>query len=820
MKHFSFLSQFLIFSTFSFAVLLFFPTHHVVAQWSESVNTYPSNETLGQVRSKLLIDGTGTAHLFYISWKTDITRKLMYINNKSGAWGNATNLHDGFCYDPLNPALDPSDDQHIGITFVCNRSNTERDILFIESFDGGSSWEEPEIVSQGNGVTSNLVFDETGNPRIAIEQHLGDWRFAITYTSRELGVWKTPQVISRIRDGIFGTPTIFYDCNEGNLHVIYLKDGKNDLLHTFLEDGSSTWSKPQSIDIPVTFGALKVIALEGIWHAVWQVENYADNTDGGFTVLYATSEDMGETWSSPFTISTGQYRAVAPDIAVNEKGEVAITWYELDNKVAYARISDNRGSFSEKTIKKLHIEATGYLNVKAYCNNGFLFSYTDANDTGGHYWTGAKVHTRLWGSEEPCGMLPCGGGGCSPERFSGAITGTLSFASSQIDSFKRLALNYGTKNLREQLDPQETLPEETTSTNNTDTENEPPPITLTCTADAQVQCNFSIPFNGLETPLANSWELAEPKEGDTPTPTPTDPDDPPPPEPFISNLNVIFHFSKRNEPRRIKSEQEKTGTQVAVSPVKNFFSRIIPITQQISLCETFNVGTVNITALPLEGFVLKKEEDTEGDIFLLQDYGDPLAEATVTISGTGEPFALVTDYTGAFKQEITESGSYTITAEKEGYSSATVTIDVVDDPFVVRMLLCPVNASSCTSEVQALSVSDYLATPYPTPDHRQIDSALSALSTEETALGTYVNLLLTWLLTIAGASATLATVLTGLKLTTSGSNPDARKAALRRLMQLITALVLIFGAWILVPFAQDILVVNETMKVDLTRWTL
>ena len=86
------------------------------------------------------------------------------------------------------------------------------------------------------------------------------------------------------------------------------------------------------------------VSPDGALYAVWQDARFSGGAHEA--VAFSASFDAGETWSTPFQVNgtprdldPRRQQAFVPSVAVNDRGEVAVTWYDFRNDGLRARVA-------------------------------------------------------------------------------------------------------------------------------------------------------------------------------------------------------------------------------------------------------------------------------------------------------------------------------------------------------------------------------------------------------------------------------------------------------------------------------------------------
>jgi hypothetical protein len=282
------------------------------------------------------------------------------------AGGNATNGGDyERATDPWI-TFAPNGDAYFN-TLTFNNSNPINSVVVSRSRDGGGTWgpvqtllrdTEPNAFNDKNSITADptnskrvyAVWDRLFAPDLTLPDFFGP-----TYLARSTNGGATWQAAKAIYDPGKNNQTI------GNV-VNVLPDGT--LINSFdliiqgrlfvalirSTDHGVTWTKDAVIVSPLasvgvtdprdgagvrTGDILPMFAVDPRpghrdVYAVWQDARFSTNAKFD-QIAFSRSSDGGLTWSPPVRISspTGNLQAFTPVIAVNDRGQIAVTYYDF-----------------------------------------------------------------------------------------------------------------------------------------------------------------------------------------------------------------------------------------------------------------------------------------------------------------------------------------------------------------------------------------------------------------------------------------------------------------------------------------------------------
>jgi len=208
-------------------------------------------------------------------------------------------------------------------------SNTNSNILFSRSTDGGVTFSAPKNLSNTSGFSFN--------PRIA-----ADTRGAINV------VWE--------------------DDTPGNLDVMF----------SHSTDGGLTFSTPLNVsnDAPNSDSPQIAADANGNLYLLWE------NTSVILAVVFSRSTDGGVTFSTPVNVSTNAGGSFSPQMAVDPGGNISVVWEDdafTSSDISFSRSADHGATFSipkslsnnigNSVSPQVTVDLTGNINV-AWQNDG------------------------------------------------------------------------------------------------------------------------------------------------------------------------------------------------------------------------------------------------------------------------------------------------------------------------------------------------------------------------------------------------------------------------------------------------------------------
>lgn len=120
---------------------------------------------------------------------------------------------------------------------------------------------------------------------------------------------------------------------EGNLHVVFQGDERNDvadIFHTQSNDNGVTWSAPEDVSRGADLATHPDIAIEpsGAIDCVWSVKT---SRSAFSEVYFSRSSDGGKNWTNPVDVSNSVAISVEPALAVGKGNSVYVVWSSSSN---------------------------------------------------------------------------------------------------------------------------------------------------------------------------------------------------------------------------------------------------------------------------------------------------------------------------------------------------------------------------------------------------------------------------------------------------------------------------------------------------------
>src|SRR5882762_5425796 len=250
-------------------------------------------------------------------------------------------------------------------------TNTNTNILFSRSTDGGATFSAPKNLSNSSGFSSS--------PRIATDTH-------------------------------------------GSINVIWEDDtpGNLDVMFSHSTDGGLTFSTPINVsNDPADSSGLQIVAdTSGNLLVAWE------NDTLNLAIMFSRSTDGGVTFSTPARVSASAGAAVSPQMAVDPGGNISVVWVDVTfahSDISFSRSADHGATFStpkslsnnigSSASPQVTVDLTGNINV-AWENNGpgnFDIFFSRSADKGTTFSTPKNLSNSLGQSRSPQIALDAGG---------------------------------------------------------------------------------------------------------------------------------------------------------------------------------------------------------------------------------------------------------------------------------------------------------------------------------------------------------------------------------------------------------------------------
>lgn len=225
--------------------------------------------------------------------------------------------------------------------------------FFTLSRDGGATWNNLPLTknlsrSKGEAFGPAIAIFKPGKGKSYIVYHDNSGGTTQSYIidSKKGAKFKKPRNITPGAGGAF-SPRVDVD-STGAVNVVWgdTTDGGKRVMFLRSTDGSATFSQPRDISRSPAQAFEPEIAIDSndSINVVWE-----DSAPGNNVVMFARSNDGGETFSDPLQVSTGTGFATDVHIAIDKSNRLHVVWIEEngnDAQAFYARSIDGGQTFS------------------------------------------------------------------------------------------------------------------------------------------------------------------------------------------------------------------------------------------------------------------------------------------------------------------------------------------------------------------------------------------------------------------------------------------------------------------------------------------
>lgn len=230
------------------------------------------------------------------------------------------------------------------------RSNGSKVVVQAAERSAGGSWSEPEDLSDPgeDAGEADVAVDAEGNA-IAVWRRLdGNNHTIIELSERPFGGdWTEPIELSA-HDVYSYEPHVAVNAS-GDATVIWHAFGTGETLVQSAErPAGGTWSEPEDLS-PAGKEATEAkvgVDAAGTATAVWEL------LDGGGASIQTSRRPLGGAWSEPEYLSSPEYSAFVPDLAVAGGGDATTVWGQFEGEPERIRAAQlSGGEWSEaKTL--------------------------------------------------------------------------------------------------------------------------------------------------------------------------------------------------------------------------------------------------------------------------------------------------------------------------------------------------------------------------------------------------------------------------------------------------------------------------------------
>lgn len=285
--------------------------------------------------------------LFMVVWGSS---PVLYSQDQ--AWSRPQYLGDGWFPDIT---ADPTGQLHT--VWVSSRTDdtthiTYDQVLYTTSVNGACWLSANDIVARdatggAEATRPTILADEQGYLHLTFRNPIIHYAQTSVIVAAQSARWRTTPIS-------YGYYSYLALGNQARLHLVYTQNVSSAICpicyHLYYQssvDGGLTWSEPVDISrLPI--GAVKPqlqLDAEDNLYLLWE------SGEGGAqgqvteptTINFATSSDLGVTWSLPFQLSLPQQAARQPGLGLDGKGQLVAVWLGTGDDLFYYSTSADRG---------------------------------------------------------------------------------------------------------------------------------------------------------------------------------------------------------------------------------------------------------------------------------------------------------------------------------------------------------------------------------------------------------------------------------------------------------------------------------------------
>lgn len=258
--------------------------------------------------------------------ESSISNTLDFTINSNHTFYVAQNLSAlaGKSYDP---AMVVDNTGNINVAWG-DKNSGHWEIYFSRSTDKGSTWSTAVNVSNTSGDSQlpAVAIDNDGGINLVWRDNSGGSKQIYFSRSTDSGVtWTTPVNISNTT-GEFGSPDIAVHSSGNIVAAWHGGSGSNsEIYFNRSPDKGNSWTNPVNVSNNPGSSGYAAVSPDGSGGIciVWQ-----DISTGTDEIYFSRSTDKGKNWSSPLNISKTTDHSNTPAIAVDNDGDIYVTWGE------------------------------------------------------------------------------------------------------------------------------------------------------------------------------------------------------------------------------------------------------------------------------------------------------------------------------------------------------------------------------------------------------------------------------------------------------------------------------------------------------------
>jgi hypothetical protein len=309
-----------------------------------------SNNSDFSFTPQVAVDSAGN---IYVVWEddTDTNSNILFSRSTDGGATFSTpeslSQTSGLSFNPRIAV-----DTQGGINVVWeDDSPGNLDVFFSRSTDGGTTFSSPINLSTdaADSASPQVAADAAGNIFVVWENDTPSSLGILFSRSTNGGLSFTAPAFLSTNMGGSVSPQMLVDLG-GNIDVVWEDDsvGTADISYSRSANSGLSFSVPKSLSRNVgnSFNAHIAVDLGGHINVVWE-----NDSPGNFDIFYSRSADNGETFSIPKNLSNDPGHSRNPQIAVDLSGSVNVLWADnvppnVNTDVFFVRSSDGGATFS------------------------------------------------------------------------------------------------------------------------------------------------------------------------------------------------------------------------------------------------------------------------------------------------------------------------------------------------------------------------------------------------------------------------------------------------------------------------------------------
>ena len=294
------------------------------AQVSFSVPKNISSNSDYSFTPQVAIDSAGN---IYAVWEDDTNTNSNILFSRSTDGGSTFSTPKSLSNTPgfsFSPRIVVDGSGGINVVWE-DKESTTLDIFFSRSIDGGATFSAPRNLTNGSpGSGSPMVAaDAASNIYVVWENDSGVLGVFLSRSGDGGATFTAPMTLSTNTGGSV-SPQIALDVS-GNVNVVWEDDSgaSSDISFSRSSDHGATFSTPKSLSLNVgnSNSAQLAVDLNGNIDVIWE-----NDSPGNFDVFFSRSTDGGLNFSAPKNLSNSPGISRTAQIALDPGGNISIVW--------------------------------------------------------------------------------------------------------------------------------------------------------------------------------------------------------------------------------------------------------------------------------------------------------------------------------------------------------------------------------------------------------------------------------------------------------------------------------------------------------------